>query len=86
MVEFRQRPLAPFRSAFGVFSVVLPAACGLGVLATPIIAAIYQHGNVRRVRGPARRRPACGPFSVGLVGMLAPANKIHRALRFYALG
>jgi putative peptidoglycan lipid II flippase len=79
LVEFR-RTLA--RSIRLAMFLCLPAACGLAVLATPIIAAIYQHG--RFDAAATVQTAAClRAFAVGLAGYAA--IKVI-APTFYALG
>src|SRR5882724_1478649 len=79
MVEFRKTLARSIRLAFFL---CVPAACGLWVLATPIISAIYQHGKFDAFA--TEQTVAClRAFSVGLVAYAA--IKII-APTFYALG
>ena len=79
MVEFRKTLARSIRLAFFL---CVPAACGLWVLATPIISAIYQHGKFDAFA--TQQTVACvRAFSVGLVAYAA--IKII-APTFYALG
>ena len=79
MIEFRKTLARSIRLAFFL---CLPAACGLWVLATPIISAIYQHGKFSAFA--TDQTAACvRAFSVGLVAYAA--IKII-APSFYALG
>jgi putative peptidoglycan lipid II flippase len=79
MVEFRKTLARSIRLAFFL---CLPAACGLWVLATPIISTIYQHGKFDSFA--TEQTVACvRAFAVGLVAYAA--IKII-APTFYALG
>jgi putative peptidoglycan lipid II flippase len=79
MTEFRKTLARSIRLAFFL---CLPAACGLWVLATPIISAIYQHGKFDAV-ATAQTVACLRAFAVGLVAYAA--IKII-APTFYALG
>jgi putative peptidoglycan lipid II flippase len=79
MVEFRKTLARSIRLAFFL---CVPAACGLWVLATPIISAIYQHGKFDAF-ATAQTVACVRAFSVGLVAYAA--IKII-APTFYALG
>jgi putative peptidoglycan lipid II flippase len=79
MVEFRKTLARSIRLAFFL---CLPAACGLWVLATPIISAIYQHGKFDAF-ATAQTATCVRAFAVGLVAYAA--IKII-APTFYALG
>ena len=79
MVEFRKTLARSIRLAFFL---CLPAACGMWVLATPIIAAIYQHGKFDAF-ATAQTANCVRAFAVGLVAYAA--IKII-APTFYALG
>jgi putative peptidoglycan lipid II flippase len=79
MLEFRKTLARSIRLAFFL---CLPAACGLWVLATPIISTIYQHGKFDAFA--TTQTVAClRAFAVGLVAYAA--IKII-APTFYALG
>jgi len=79
MVEFRKTLGRSIRLAFFL---CIPAACGLSVLALPIISTIYQHGKFNAFS--TEQTVACvRAFSVGLVAYAA--IKII-APTFYALG
>ena len=79
LVEFRKTLGRSIRLAFFL---CMPAACGLSVLALPIISAIYQHGKFNAFS--TEQTVACvRAFSVGLVAYAA--IKII-APTFYALG
>jgi putative peptidoglycan lipid II flippase len=79
MVEFRKTLARSIRLAFFL---CLPAACGLWVLATPIISTIYQHGKFDAFA--TEQTVSClRAFAVGLVAYAA--IKII-APTFYALG
>ncbi|HTS19436.1 MAG TPA: murein biosynthesis integral membrane protein MurJ [Verrucomicrobiae bacterium] len=79
MVEFRKVLARSIRLAFFL---CVPAACGLSVLAMPIISTIYQHGKFDLFA--TQQTVACvQAFSVGLVAYAA--IKII-APSFYALG
>jgi putative peptidoglycan lipid II flippase len=79
MVEFRKILARSIRLAFFL---CVPAACGLSVLAMPIISTIYQHGKFDAFA--TEQTIACvRAFSVGLVAYAA--IKII-APTFYALG
>jgi putative peptidoglycan lipid II flippase len=79
MIEFRKTLGRSIRLAF---LLCVPAACGLAVLAQPLIAVIYQHG---RFDAEATRQTAfcLRAFAVGLAGYAA--IKVI-APTFYALG
>ncbi len=79
MVEFRKTLARSIRLAFFL---CVPAACGLWVLARPIISVIYQHGKFDAY-ATAQTAACVRAFSVGLVGYAA--GKII-APTFYALG
>jgi putative peptidoglycan lipid II flippase len=79
MTEFRKTLARSIRLA--VFLCV-PAACGLAVLATPIISAIYQHGRFDAA-STAQTAWCLRAFAVGLAGYAA--IKVI-APTFYALG
>jgi putative peptidoglycan lipid II flippase len=79
MVEFRKTLARSIRLAFFL---CVPAACGLWVLATPIISTIYQHGKFDAFA--TEQTVLClRAFAVGLVAYAA--IKII-APTFYALG
>jgi putative peptidoglycan lipid II flippase len=79
MVEFRKTLARSIRLGFFL---CVPAACGMSVLATPIISAIYQHGKFDAF-ATAQTAACVRAFAVGLVGYAA--IKII-APSFYALG
>ncbi|HUJ11520.1 MAG TPA: murein biosynthesis integral membrane protein MurJ, partial [Verrucomicrobiae bacterium] len=79
MTEFRQTLARSIRLAFFL---CVPAACGLWVLATPVISAIYQHGRFDAF-ATAQTVACLRAFAVGLVAYAA--IKII-APTFYALG
>ena len=79
MVEFRKTLARSIRLAFFL---CLPAACGLWVLATPVISTIYQHGKFDAF-ATAQTVDCLRAFAVGLVAYAA--IKII-APTFYALG
>ena len=79
MVQFRKTLARSIRLAFFL---CLPAACGLWVLATPIISTIYQHGKFDAF-ATAQTVACLRTFSVGLV---AYAGIKVIAPTFYALG
>lgn len=79
MVEFRKTLARSLRLAFFL---CLPAACGLWVLATPVISTIYQHGKFDAF-ATAQTVACLRAFCVGLsayaaIRIIAPT--------FYALG
>jgi putative peptidoglycan lipid II flippase len=77
--EFRKTLARSIRLAFFL---CVPAACGLALLANPIISVIYQHG--RFLAGDTERTASClRAFAVGLAGYAA--IKVI-APTFYALG
>jgi putative peptidoglycan lipid II flippase len=79
MVEFRKTLARSIRLAFFL---CVPAACGMWILATPIISAIYQHGRFDAF-ATAETAACVRAFAVGLVAYAA--IKII-APTFYALG
>ena len=79
MIEFRKTLARSIRLAIFL---CLPSACGLWVLATPIISAIYQHGKFDAI-ATAQTVACLRAFAVGLVAYAA--IKII-APTFYALG
>jgi putative peptidoglycan lipid II flippase len=79
MIEFRKTLARSIRLAFFL---CVPAACGLAVLATPIIAAIYQHGKFDAA-STVQTAWCLRAFAVGLAGYAA--IKVI-APTFYALG
>lgn len=79
MVQFRKTLARSIRLAFFL---CLPAACGLWVLATPIISTIYQHGKFDAF-ATAQTVACLRAFTFGLVAYAA--IKII-APTFYALG
>jgi putative peptidoglycan lipid II flippase len=79
MTEFRKTLARSIRLAFFL---CLPAACGLWVLATPVVSTIYQHGKFD-VFATAQTVACLRAFTVGLVAYAA--IKII-APTFYALG
>jgi putative peptidoglycan lipid II flippase len=79
MVEFRKTLARSIRLAFFL---CLPAACGLWVLATPVISTIYEHGKFDAF-ATAQTVACLRAFSVGLV---AYASIKIIAPTFYALG
>jgi putative peptidoglycan lipid II flippase len=79
--------IAEFRKTLGrsirlAFFLCVPAACGLAVLATPIISAIYQHGRFDAA-ATAQTALCLQAFAVGLAGYAA--IKVI-APTFYAFG
>jgi putative peptidoglycan lipid II flippase len=79
MIEFRKTLARSIRLAFFL---CVPAACGLWVLATPIISTIYQHGKFD-VFATEQTVACLRAFAIGLVAYAA--IKII-APTFYALG
>ena len=79
MVKFRKTLARSIRLAFFL---CVPAACGMWVLATPIISAIYQHGKFDAF-ATAQTAACVRAFAIGLVAYAA--IKII-APTFYALG
>ena len=75
--EFRKILARSIRLAFFL---CVPAACGLSVLAMPIISAIYQHGvrHGRHERTAVRARVSVGLVAYAAIKIIAPT--------FYALG
>ncbi len=79
IAQFRKTLARSIRLAFFL---CVPAACGLALLASPIISVIYQHG--RFVAGDTEQTARClRAFAVGLAGYAA--IKVI-APTFYALG
>ena len=79
MVAFRKTLARSIRLAFFL---CLPAACGMWILATPIVSAIYQHGKFDAF-ATAQTAACVRAFAVGLVAYAA--IKVI-APTFYALG